>query len=169
VIGQLARAAARLALPTVALGFVLAFKPGHAGLALRSYALLVAAYALLIAIASLRRELPPATRLRAHVPRRTRHEVPETLDRLEQEVILGISSAFDVHYHLSPHLRGIARDLLAGRRGISLDGDEAAARAVVGEEAWALVQPNRPPPEDRLARGIPPSELLRVVTAVEQI
>jgi hypothetical protein len=166
---RLARAAARLVLPTVVLGFVLAFKPGHAALALRIYALLLAAYALVIAIANLRRELPPATRLRVHVPRRARQQPPETLERLEQEAILGVSSAFDLHYHLSPRLRSIARDLLAGRRGISLENDGVAARAVVGEEAWDLVRPDRPQPQDRLARGIPPADLSRIVTALERI
>ena len=165
----LARSAARLVLPTLALGLVVAFKPGHEALALRVYALYLAAYALLLAIVTLRRELPPSTTLRARGPRRTRQTPPETLDRLEQEVILGISGAFDLHFRLRPRLRGIAGDLLAARRGISLDGDEVAAQAVVGEETWQLVQPDRPPPQDRLARGIPPADLSRIVAALERI
>ena len=165
----LTQAAARLAFPTAGLVFVLTFKPGHTGLALRIYALVVAAYVLVIAIAALRRELPPARPLRARVPKRTRQHPPETLERLEQEVILGISSTFDLHYHLSPRLRSLASDLLAGRRGISLEHDQDVARGVVGYEAWELVQPGRLPPADRLARGIPPAELSRVVTALEQI
>jgi hypothetical protein len=169
VTGPFARAGARLVLPTLALGFVVAFKPGHTVLALRIYALVLATYALMLAVAALRRELPPATRLRGHVSRLARQQPPETLERLEQEVILGISGAFDLHYHLSPRLRSIARDLLVGRRGISLDDDEAAAHAAVGDEAWAHVRPDRRPPEDRLARGIPPADLSRVVTALEQI
>ena len=166
---QLTQAAARLTLPTAALVFLLAFKPGQAGLALRIYALVVTAYVLLVAIATLRRELPPTTPLRARRSKRARQHPPETLERLEQEVILGISGTFDLHYHLSPRLRSLARDLLAGRRGISLEHDPDVARGVVGDEAWELVRPDRPPPADRLARGIPPAELARVVTALEQI
>ena len=30
---------------------------------------------------------------------------------------------------------------------------------LVGEETWELVRPDRPAPEDRLARGISPQEL----------
>jgi hypothetical protein len=166
---RLLRGLARLALPTVALVFVVAFAPGHTGLALRIYALIAAAYALLAGVAALRRELPPATPLQARVPRRPRQQPPETLDRLEQEAILGISGAFDLHYHLSPRVRGLARDLLASRRGISLDDAPEAARNVLGEETWALVDPHRAPPVDRLARGIPPAELARVVAALERI
>jgi hypothetical protein len=169
VTGPFARAGVRLVLPTAVLGFVVAFKPGHAALALRIYALVLAAYALAMAIAALRRELPPATRLHAHVPRRTRQQPPETLERLEQEAILAVSGAFELHYHLSPRLRSIARDRLARRRGISLENDEVASRAILGDEAWDLVRPDRPPPEDRLARGLPPADLSRVVTALEQI
>jgi hypothetical protein len=163
------RAAWRLVLPTAVLVFVLTFKPGHRDLALRIYALVLAAYALAAAIAALRRELPQTTPLRARTAKRRREHPPETLDRLEQEVILGISGAFDLHFHLSPRLRGLAGDLLAGRRGISLEDDPDAARQAIGEEAWELVRPDRPPPEDRLARGIQPAELASVVTALEGI
>ena len=166
---RLLRAAARLTLPTVALVFVIAFKPGHTGLALRIYALVAAGYVLLLAVAALRRELPPTTPLRPRRSRKSRQQPPETLDRLEQEVILGISGAFDLHYHLCPRIRGLARDVLAGRRGISLDDDPAAARLALGEEAWELVRPDRVSPQDRLARGIPPAELSRIVAALEAI
>jgi hypothetical protein len=166
---MLLRAAGRLVLPTMILVFVIAFEPGHTNLALRIYALVVAAYAVGAAIAALRRELPPTTPLRPRASKRTREDPPETLERLEQEVILGISGAFDLHYHLRPRVRGLARDLLAGRRGISLDDDPEAARLAVGEEAWDLVQPDRPPPADRLARGIAPNELSNIVTALEGI
>jgi hypothetical protein len=166
---ELLRGLARLAFPTIALVFIIAFAPGHTGLALRIYALIAAAYALLIAVAALRRELPPARPLRPRTPRPRRQQPPETLDRLEQEVILGISSAFDLHYHLSPRLRGLARERLANRRGISLDDAPEAARNVLGDEPWALVDPQRPSPADRLARGMPPAELARVVDALERI
>lgn len=165
----LLRAAGRLVLPTAVLVFVIAFKPGHTDLAVRIYALVVAAYAVAAAIAALRRELPPTTPLRPRASKRTREHPPETLERLEQEVILGISGAFDLHYHLRPRLRGLTRDLLAGRKGISLDDDPDAARLAVGEAAWDLVQPDRPPPADRLARGIAPAELATVVTALEGV
>jgi hypothetical protein len=167
--GIVLRAAWRLVLPTAVLAFVLTFKPGHRDLALRVYALVVAAYALAAAIVALRRELPPTTPLRRRAAKRRREQPPETLDRLEQEVILGISGAFDLHFHLRPRLRGLAGDLLAGRRGISLEDDPAGARRLIGEQAWELVRPDRPPPKDRLARGIPPVELASVVTALEEI
>jgi hypothetical protein len=167
--GTLARAAARLTIPTLALGFVLALKPGHAGLALRIYFLGLAAYALLVAVTALRAALPPATPLRGRPYRSRRQHPPETLDRLEQEVILGISGSFELHYHLAQRLRTLARDLLAGRRGISLEDNRDAAHHALGEEAWELVRPDRPPPADRLARGVAPADLSRIVTALERL
>lgn len=167
---HLLRAATRFALPTIALGFVIGFRPGETGVALRIYALLLAAYAVLLAVGALRRELPPATPVRSgRGVREARQRPPETLDRLEQEVILGISGAFDLHYHLRPRLRSLAGDLLAGRRGIRLSDDPERARAVLGDEAWDLVRSDRPPPADRLARGIAPPDLSRIVESLESI
>jgi hypothetical protein len=40
---------------------------------------------------------------------------------------------------------------------------------ILGEDAWALVRPDRPSPEDRLAKGASPAELDRVVAALEAI
>lgn len=164
------RAATRLALPTAVLAFVLVFRPGESGLALRIYALVVAAYALLLAIRALRRDLPPASPLRRGAGRRDeRPRPPETLARLEQEVVLGVSSTFDLHYHLRPRLRALASEQLASRRGISLEQEPERAHAVLGDEAWGLVRSERPPPDDRLARGIAPADLSRIVASLERI
>jgi hypothetical protein len=59
--------------------------------------------------------------------------------------------------------------LLSTRRGISLDSQPDAARAALGGEAYDLVRPDRPPPENRLARGLPVAELDRVVQSLEGV
>jgi hypothetical protein len=166
---DLFRAARTLVLPTLALFFVLAFVPGEGALAARIYALLLCAVAFLVALAALRRGLPPARRLlptRSGRPR-SRRDVPETLGRIEQETLLAVASSFDLHHRLRPRLRGLAGELLSARRRISLDEDQEAAREILGEETWELVRPDRPPPEDRFARGISTSELARVVESLE--
>jgi hypothetical protein len=63
----------------------------------------------------------------------------------------------------------VAAGLLSSRRRVSLELDRGTARAILGEDVWELVRPDRPPPEDRLAKGIPPRELARVVDALEAI
>ena len=167
---DLLRAARFLVLATLALVVVAAFLPGRLELAARIYALVLSGLVLLLAIAALRRAYPPVAALRPTSRRRTeRRRPPPTLARIEQETALGVAGAFDLHHHLRPRLRAIAGALLGTRRGISLDGDPESAHLLLGDETWELVRKDRPPPEDRLARGLLPSALQRVVSSLEQI
>jgi hypothetical protein len=161
----------RLLVPsTIALVAVVAFVPGRAELAIRVYALLLSAVGLTLMVSALRRAYRPAAPLRRASKRRTeRREIPGTLARLEQEAALGVAGSFDLHHRLRPRLRGLAADLLATRRNISLDRDAESARHALGEETWGLVREDRPPPADRRARGIPISELTRVVESLEKL
>ena len=164
-------AAARMLVPaTLALGFVTAFVPGRLALAARIYALVLCGTALLAALRALRRAYPPATPLRRKVRSTTGgRRAPSTLARLEDETALGIAGAFDLHHRLRPRLRAIAAGVLEARRHVSLDGDPGSARELLGDEAWSLLRADRPPPEDRLARGLPVDELRRVVESLERV
>lgn len=164
------RATRVLVVPTLVLLAILAFLPGRLELAIRVYALVVAGVALALMTAVLRRAYPRTTPLRAHAKRRDapRRGVPAVLARLEQEVALGAAGSFDLHHQLRPRLRALAAGLLTAR-GLSLDGDSAQARRLLGEETWGVVRRDRLPPEDRLARGITPEALGRVVTSLERI
>lgn len=167
---DLRRAARLLVLPTLALGFVLAFAPGRVGLALRIYALVVCGAALLLVLSALRRAYPPETPLHARVARDSpARTVPGMLARLEQEVALGTAGSFDLHHRLRPRIRTLATELLAARRGVSLEGSPERARELLGEDAWDLVRPDRPAPADRLARGLPINHLRRVVESLERL
>jgi hypothetical protein len=84
-------------------------------------------------------------------------------------VALGIAGAFDLHHRLRPRLRTLAAELLATRRGISLNGAPGRARDLLGDETWELVREDRPPPEDRQARGLPINELRDVVESLERV
>jgi hypothetical protein len=159
-----------LVLPTVAFVVVVGVAPGHAGLALRVYALVVCGTALVLALLALRHAFPPQRPLRSdRGARRERRSPPSSLARIEHEAALGVSGSFDLHYRLAPRLRSIASGLLESRRRISLVRQPEAARAILGESTWLLVQPDRAAPEDRLASGIPPDELARVVDSLEAI
>lgn len=167
---DLGRAAKLLAAPTAALAVVAAFGPGRLGLALRVYALLLAAAALVLLLAALRRAYPPETPLRpGRAARPAGRRAPAPLARLEQEAALGVAWSFDLHHRLRPRLRRLAAELLAARRGVSLDGSPERARGLLGGEAWELVRADRPPPADRRARGIAAEELARVVESLERL
>ena len=165
------RATRALLFPTFVLLAILAFLPGRREIAIRVYALVVAAVALALMVALLRRAYPRAAALRMPAKQRsaTRRDAPVVLARLEQEVALGSAGSFDLHHQLRPRLRGLAAELLTTRRRLSLDDDAEQAGELLGEETWALVRKERLPPEDRLARGMPPEALDRVVTSLERI
>lgn len=157
---------------TAALAFVLLTFPGRSGIAVRIYELALAAFALALLVVAVRRAQPPAARspfdagLRR--PRPGRSTLPE-LERLQREVTLATSTAFDVHVRLRPHLRRIAAHVLASRRGVRLDDQPDAARALLGEATWELVRADRPPPPDRNARGLTAAELREVVASLERV
>jgi hypothetical protein len=159
-----------LVLPTIALGVVVAFIPGRVGLVMRIYALVVCAVALAVALGALRRVYPPERRLRMPGGNGTPHgEHPSTLARIEHEAALGVTGSFDLHYRLVPRLRSVASGLLESRRRISLETQPEEAETVLGPEAWELVRPDRAAPADRLARGIAPDALRRVVDSLERV
>lgn len=159
-----------LVVPTLALVGVAALAPGRLALAVRIYALVVCAVALGLALSALRRSYPRAQTLR---PRAVRdpgsRRPPPSLARIEHETALGVAGAFDLHFRLAPRIRAVATGLLASRRRISGDGASDTARSVLGAEAWELVRTDRPSPDDRLARGLPVSELRRVVESLERV
>ena len=167
---DVAAAMRALVLPTLLLLFTVGVVPGRLPLAIRVYALLVCAVALGLGVLGLRRAYPPLAPLRrAAAPMQSRRRHPPTLARIEDEVALGVAGSFDLHYHLAPRLRGIADGLLASRRRVSLETQPEESRRILGDEAWQLIRPDRPAPEDRLARGVAPEELRRVVGSLEAI
>ena len=149
---DLVRAARLLLVPTLALVAVALFLPGRLELCARVYALLVCAAALVVVLRALRRGYPP-----------------QGLARIEHEAALGVAGAFDLHFRLRPRLHDIAAGLLQARRRISMDDEPGGACAVLGDATWELVRADRPPPEDRLGRGIPPAELIATVDSLERI
>jgi hypothetical protein len=167
--GGIARAGRLLAVPALALVVVVVFLPGYVDVAVRVDALVVCGLVVLVAIAALRRAYPPTSPLRPKRRPSTPAPPPPTLTRLEKDVALGVAGSFELHYRLRPRLRSLARIRLATHRGISLDDEPDAARDVLGDAAWDLVRPDRPPPENRLAGGLPVPALTDVVDAMERV
>lgn len=159
-----------LVLPTLILLFSVGVVPGRLPLVIRVYALCACAVALALGLAALRRAYPRARPLRTDARRRPgRRSPPPTLARMEDELALGVAGAFDLHHRLVPRLRGVAAGLLLSRRRVSLEREPDEARRILGDEAWQIVRPDRKPPEDRLARGITPDGLARVVDSLEAV
>jgi hypothetical protein len=76
-------------------------------------------------------------------------------------------SGLAAHTLLRPVLSEIAEARLA-RRGVQLSRDHDEARRLLGREAWELVRPDRPQPDDRAA-GVAPRELEAVLDILEAL
>jgi hypothetical protein len=162
-------AARALVVPTIALLGIAAFVPGRIALGVRIYALVLGAVVVVVLVLALKRAYPNETVLRVAASPARRGMPPSSLARIELETTLAAAGTFDLHYRLVPRVRALAVGLLSSRRRVSLELDRDTARSILGEDVWELVRPDRPPPEDRQAKGIPPRELARVVEALEAI
>ena len=162
-------AARALAVPTIALLGLVVFAPGRLELGVRIYALVLCAAVLAVLLLALRRAFPDETVLRESATSTARRMPPPSLVRIEHETALAVAGSFDVHYRLVPRLRALAAGLLSSRRKVTLTESPDTARALLGEQTWELVRPDRPAPEDRLAKGIAPRELELVVDALEGV
>ena len=132
--------------------------------------IVVGAIGAAIGLAALAVRLPPGRAVfEPGLRPRVRTELwPAQLVRLERVVEWSYSSDLDAHARLRPVLVEIAEARLA-RRGLRLDRDVAHARRLLGPTAWELVRPDRPPPRDRDAPGIPPRDLEQVLDALEAL
>lgn len=101
--------------------------------------------------------------------RRPRPDRLRELARLEREVSLGSTHAFDFHVRVRPHLRAVAEHRLESRRGLRLDDGSPAVRSLLGEELWALLRPDLRPPDDRLGPGLPLPRLRAALERLEAI
>ena len=170
------RTAIRLAqlpiLLTVVAVVLLIVLPGRTELVLHVYALVLAAIALLYLIRTVREAYPVAAAspfdAGLRKSRRRDERLPE-LARVEREVSIGMTTAFDLHYRLRPPLRRMAGELLAARRGIDLDGSPEAARKALGDETWEIIRADREPPRDRYGAGLELATLHTVVASLEAL
>lgn len=160
-------AARALVVPTLAVVAVAVFAPGRAELAVRIYALVLAATAIVLLLLALRRAYPAETALAEPPEQAPRRAAPPSLARIEHEVALGVGGSFDLHFRLVPRLRSVAAGILEARRSVSLESGHA--RALLGDETWQLVRPDRHAPVDRLGEGIQPAALARTVDALESV
>jgi hypothetical protein len=154
---------------TVALVILLALKPLSTSRALAIWIVLVTAIALLLLVRHSRHVAGPSRFEAALRPRAQTSDPPVELLRVQRELELGISGAAHAHSRLLPLLRTVAAARLTSRHGIELERRPDAARALLGDEAWELLRPDRPEPEDRFERGIPRAQVESLIAAVESL
>jgi hypothetical protein len=157
---------------TAVLVVLLGVRPLPAERILAGYVLVLAA----IALAALTRIAQPAADRRGASPfeqaLRQRHERPvrpPELIRAERELTLGMASAGHAYSRLLPVLREAAAARLAARHGVDLTARPRDAEELVGSDAWELLQPDLPAPEDRNAPGLPMARVEAVVSRLEHL
>lgn len=154
----------------VALVALLALRPLSTSRALAIWVLVVAAIALVLLVRHSRGRRKPASRFEwALRGRKEPPPPPVELLRMERELELGIADATHAHRRLLPLLRAAAEARLASRRGVELDRRPEAAEAVLGEDVWELLRPDRPEPADRHGPGVPREQVAAVIERVESL
>lgn len=149
---------------TLACGYVALAQARERGLAIHIYVLVVGGLAMLATVATFGEMLPRRRRSgfdQALAETTWRDPAPAQVERIEREVTLGVSNAYDLHRRLLPQLREIAQCRLE-RAGRTPGPDTLG-------EWWELLRPDRPEPEDRFAPGISQSELRALVADLERM
>jgi hypothetical protein len=151
-------------------GALAIFTDGLRALILDLWLLGIAAV-LLLALYRTARLLAPGhpSPLDAALARMRPREAPVPELALERDVALSRAMEFHFHVRLRPVLREIAAHKLRSRYGVELEREPARARELVPARAWAVVDPARPVPEDRLAPGPTAEELSALVTELERL
>jgi hypothetical protein len=117
------------------------------------------------------RALPRDSRAfeRALRTRRPRTPRLRELERIEHDVVQGAANPLDLHRRLRPLLRQIAAHRLTIRHGVALDAGDGHARRLLGDEAWALLRPDRELPDERRGPRLGVHEIEAIVARLEKL
>lgn len=155
---------------TAALVILLALRPLSTSRALAIWVVMVAALALLLLVEHSREGRGTRSRFEAALRRPpAATSQPVELLRVERELELGIAGAGNAHRRLLPLLREAAAARLASRHGVELERRPDAARALLGDEVWELLRPDRPEPADRFGPGVPRERVAAVIERIEAL
>jgi hypothetical protein len=165
------RAVRWFVLVTIGLAVALGLRPISIREILAVYVLSVAAIALAVLTRlNARDPWEPVSEFdRALRPRVIERVRPPELVRLERELTLASAGAGHLHVRLVPLLRDAAAVRLAARRRIDLFRHPEEASPILGDEAWELIRPDRPEPENPQGSGLPLRRIGRLIDAIENI
>jgi hypothetical protein len=161
-----------IAAATVALAVLLAVRPLSTSRALAIWTLIVAALALAVLVRHARggRRAQHASRFESALAGQpAKASQPVELLRMERELVLGTANATHAHLRLLPLLRAAAAARLASHHGIELEQRRQAAQALLGDDAWDILRPDRPTPADRHAPGVPRASVVAVIDRLESL
>lgn len=68
-----------------------------------------------------------------------------------------------------PLLSRVTAVVLRHRTGVDLVDDPERARAVLGDDAWGLVDPHHPPSDDNEPPGVRPERIARLLSRLEEL
>jgi hypothetical protein len=165
------RRAVRLGVAISAVAGTLAFFiDGSRALVLDVWLLALAAV-LLLALFRVARLLAPsgASPLDQAVRRMRPQPAREPELALQRDVELSRANALHFHIRLRPVLREIAAHRVRTRYGVELDREPVRARELVPAAVWEIVDPDRPPPDDRLGPGPAVESLSAAVDQLERL
>jgi len=94
---------------------------------------------------------------------------PEELLRMDRMLVLGSADADHAHRQLLPLLRATAAARIAARHGFELERQSESARALLGDDVWELLRPDRPEPKNRHGPGVPQKSIAAVIERVESL
>jgi hypothetical protein len=160
------RLAFPLAVATLTLVVLLALRPISTSRALAGWTLLLAALALIETARSARTQRRPSRFETALRRKPGAASLPAELVRLQRRLELGAANADFAHRRLLPLLRATAAARLSARHGVDLARQPGRAQELLGQEAWNLLRPDRPAPEDRHGPGVP---LHRIAATIERV
>jgi hypothetical protein len=169
--GRLVRIGAAVFVASAILLVLVILVPSRRSLFVGIYELVLAAIAVATLVGSFRTFEPEAWMRSPFERDPEKPEEPQPiaeLDRIDRLVVLGAANEFDLHYRLRPLLRQIAAERLYGLRGVDLDRDPERAKALLGDELWEVVRPDRKVGR-RAGPGLPAAELAGHVAHLEQL
>jgi hypothetical protein len=159
-------------LASVVLVVLLAVPKLSTSRALAIWVVVVAAFVLFVIVRHSRAHggPKPARRFEAALrARKTAASPPEELVRMERELVLGSADADHAQRRLLPLMRTAAAARIAARHGFELERRPDEARALLGDDAWELLRPDRPEPADRHGRGVPEAQIAAAIARIEAL
>lgn len=88
---------------------------------------------------------------------------------LRHSIRLGAHSRREFDFGLRRRLERVASTRLADSHGIDPHRDPAAARELLGDPVWTLLDPQRPISTERSRGGVPEATLTKIVDTLEQL
>lgn len=82
-------------------------------------------------------------------------------------LVVNATTAGGLYFRVRPAIVGLTEARLRDRHGIGLSHPRAPS--VLGEELWAIVRPDAPAPDDRMAPGLPPSKFRSMLERLEAL